>query len=125
MTRVRIVFCAVAVFVLFGCEDKSKFHFKKIISSHSGIDFNNEIKETDSINILDFSNVYNGGGVGIADFNGDGLQDIYFTGNIVENKLYLNKGDLVFRDITRESGTGGEAKWCRGVAIVDINNDRR
>ena len=125
MTTIRIAVCAVVLLVLLGCENKAKFHFKKISSSHSGIDFNNEIIETDSINILDFSNVYNGGGVGVADFNNDGLQDIYFTGNVVENKLYLNKGDMKFKDITKESGTEGDAKWCRGVAIVDINHDKR
>jgi hypothetical protein len=125
MTTIRVAVCAVGLLVLFGCADKPNSHFKKISSSYSGIDFNNEIKQTDSINILDFSNVYNGGGVGVADFNNDGLQDIYFTGNVVENKLYLNKGDLKFKDITGESGTEGESKWCRGVAIVDINNDKR
>ena len=122
-TTIRIVACTVLLFTLFGCENKQQFHFKKISSSQSGIHFNNEIVETDSINILDFSNVYNGGGVGIADFNNDGLQDIYFTGNVVENKLYLNKGGFKFHDVTNESGTEGEAKWCRGVAIIDINSD--
>jgi hypothetical protein len=104
------------------CGKKSQF-FKKISSTHSGIHFNNEIKETDSINILDFSNVYNGGGVGIGDFNQDGLQDIYFTGNLVENKLYLNRGNFKFEDITKASGAEGEGKWCRGVTVADINND--
>ncbi len=121
----RIAAYAIMLFVLFGCESKQQFHFKKISAAHSGIDFNNEIKETDSINILDFSNVYNGGGVGIADFNNDGLQDIYFTGNLVENKLYLNKTGFKFNDVTKESGTEGEGKWSRGVAIVDINSDNR
>jgi hypothetical protein len=125
MTTIRIAVYSIVFIVLFGCKNKPTTHFKKISSSHSGIEFNNEIIETDSINIMDFSNVYNGGGVGIADFNNDGLQDIYFTGNIVENKLYLNKGDLKFADVTKESGTQGEGKWSRGVAIVDINNDKR
>jgi len=124
MNTIRIVANIVVVITLISCENNQS-HFKKISSSHSGILFNNEIKETDSINILDFSNVYNGGGVGVADFNNDGLQDVYFTGNVVENKLYLNKGDFRFNDVTRESGTGGEGKWCRGVTIVDINSDGR
>ncbi len=97
--------------------------FTKIPSSHSGIHFNNTIQQTDSINVLDFANVYNGGGVGIGDFNNDGLQDIYFTGNMVANKLYLNKGDLKFKDITEEAGVGGNGKWFRGISVVDINND--
>jgi hypothetical protein len=125
MTTIRFAFSAAVLVVLLGCQNKQKFYFKKISPNQSGIHFKNEIVETDSVNILDFSNIYNGGGVGIADFNNDGLQDIYFTGNVVENKLYLNKGGFKFHDVTKESGTQGEAKWCRGVAIVDINNDGR
>lgn len=97
--------------------------FSKVSSSHSGITFRNDIIENDSMNILELENIYNGGGVGIADFNNDGLPDIYFTGNMVENKLYLNKGDLSFQDITASAGVAGEDKWARGISIVDINND--
>src|SRR6185312_6320509 len=61
--------------------------------------------------------------VGIGDFNNDGLQDIYFTGNLVSNKLYLNKGDFKFQDVTDIAKVGGEGRWCRGVSVVDINND--
>ena len=101
---------------------KSK-QFDKIDSTTSGIHFNNKIEDNDSINVLDIENIYNGGGVGIADFNNDGLQDIYFTGNTVSNKLYINKGDFKFEDITEIAGVSGNSKWCRGVSIVDINND--
>jgi hypothetical protein len=104
------------------CNSK-KTLFIKLDAAATGIDFNNEVKETDSLNVLDISNVYNGGGVGIGDFNGDSLADIYFTGNKVSNKLYLNKGGLHFEDITSIAGVQGEGKWSRGVSVVDINND--
>lgn len=101
--------------------DKTKFRL--LDPDRTGIQFNNEIIENDSVNVLVFENVYNGGGVGIGDFNNDGLQDIYFTGNLVENKLYLNKGDLRFEDITSEAGVNGHGRWGRGASVVDINND--
>ncbi|MCR8560733.1 VCBS repeat-containing protein [Mucilaginibacter sp. BJC16-A38] len=97
--------------------------FEQVSSGHSGIHFSNTIVENDSINPLDKLNIYNGGGVGIGDFNNDGLQDIYFVGNAVPNKLYLNKGDMKFDDVTTEAGVPGSGGWGRGVAVVDINND--
>lgn len=118
---VGILFFFIAVGAI-SCKSKDTL-FTKIDSSRSGIKFRNEIIENDSMNILDLENIYNGGGVGIADFNNDGLPDIYFTGNMVSNKLYLNEGKLKFKDITEAAGVGGEGKWARGVSIVDINND--
>jgi len=97
--------------------------FQLVPPGHSAIYFNNKIVENDSINPIDITNLYNGGGVGVGDFNNDGLQDIYFTGSMVTNKLYLNKGKLKFEDITNSAGVDGNGKWCRGVAVVDINND--
>jgi len=97
--------------------------FIKLSSEKTSINFTNTISESDSINIFDFSNIYNGGGVGVGDFNNDGLQDLYFTGNMVSNKLYLNKGGLRFEDITKVSKTDGAGNWSRGVAVIDINND--
>ena len=97
--------------------------FEQIHPSHSGISFNNRIPENDSINQLDIDNVYNGGGVGIGDFNKDGLPDLYFTGNYVECHLYINHGDFKFQNVTREANVGGEGRCCRGVSVVDINND--
>lgn len=110
------------VFFFSACNEKHTL-FKKIASSHSGIHFKNKIVENDSINPVDVVNIYNGGGVGMGDFNNDGLQDVFFTGNMVPSKLYLNKGNLKFEDITDEAGVNGMGRWARGVSIIDINND--
>lgn len=91
----------------------------------TGVNFTNTIFESDTINILNQANIYNGGGVGIGDFNKDGLVDIYLAGNMVSNKLYLNKGALKFEDITNAAGVSGEGRWCTGVSVVDINGDGR
>jgi len=111
------------IFLMTFSSCKQKPLFTLVKPDYSGVHFNNKITETDSVNVLDFSNIYNGGGVGVADFNNDGLQDIYFTGNMVPNKLYLNKGNLQFDDVTNSAGVTGDGRWCRGVSIIDINND--
>ena len=122
MNRFRILFICVHVLLTGACSNKPAL-FEQISSSHSGIHFNNQITENDSINPLDIVNIYNGGGVGIGDFNNDGLPDIYFTGNMVSNRLYLNKGDFKFQDITNAAGVNGMGRWGRGVSVIDINND--
>ncbi|MEO7213862.1 VCBS repeat-containing protein [Mucilaginibacter sp.] len=104
-----------------GCRKATMF--KQVPSAQSGIHFNNLITENDSINPIDNAYIYNGGGLGVGDFNNDGLADIYFTGNMVSNKLYLNKGDFKFEDVTIPAGVTGSGRWGRGVAVVDINND--
>ena len=97
--------------------------FKLRDPKQSGIRFVNRLTESDSLNILNQANIYNGGGVGIGDFNNDGLPDIYFAGNMQSNKLYLNKGQLQFDDITAASQTSGNGHWSTGVSVVDINAD--
>jgi hypothetical protein len=97
--------------------------FEKIASFHSGITFRNDIVEDDTLNPLDVVNIYNGGGVGIGDFNNDGLPDIYFGGNRVPNRLYLNRGNFKFEDITEKAGVEGLGRWARGISVIDINND--
>ena len=109
-------------FCIYSCKKKETL-FEQIPSSYSGVHFNNKIVENDTINPLDKLNIYNGGGVGIGDFNNDGLQDIYLVGNAVSNKLYINKGNMKFEDVTKEAGVGGLGGWGRGVAVIDINND--
>jgi hypothetical protein len=121
MRPLKLILPLLLSVALFSC--KKATLFQKIDSSHSGIKFNNLIVENDSINPLDMLNIYNGGGVGIGDFNNDGKQDIYFIGNAVSNRLYINKGDMQFDDVTQEAGVGGKGGWGRGVAVVDINND--
>ena len=119
----RVSFLLISSFLLLSLSCKKSTLFEQISSSHSGIKFNNLITESDSVNPLDLVNIYNGGGVGAGDFNGDGLIDLYFTGNMVSNRLYLNKGDFKFEDITEKAGVNGIGRWARGVSIVDINND--
>ena len=88
--------CSLSVIsvLLFSCGEGTRF--KKIDPESSGITFNNQIIENDTVNVIDLENVYNGGGVAAGDFNNDGLQDLYFTGNLVPSKLYLNKGNFKF-----------------------------
>ncbi len=125
-TRVyRSAFCFLYITaIVFACSCKrQKTLFEVVRSDFSGIHFNNSIIESDSLNQLDIENIYNGGGVGISDLNNDGMPDIFFTGNMTECRLYLNKGGFRFRDITAGSGIKTGGKWCRGVAITDINCD--
>src|SRR3984957_1663005 len=121
MRLFQILLCA-QLFWLSACNHQDTL-FQNITSSHSGIDFNNKITENDSINPFDVVNIYNGGGVGIGDFNNDGLQDIFFSGNMVPCRLYLNKGNFRFEDITERAGVGGLGRWARGVSVLGINND--
>ena len=122
MKRFAYLSLLVSLLFFFACNKKNTL-FENIAADHSGITFNNKIAESDSINPLDVVNIYNGGGVGIGDFNNDGLQDIYFSGNMVPGKLYLNKGNFKFKDITAVAGVEGLGRWERGVSVIDINND--
>lgn len=99
--------------------------FKILNSEASGIDFNNRLVEDDTINILDNEFVYNGSGVAIADLNNDELPDLIFTGNQVANKIYLNRGELQFSDISKEAGfiKPDSLMWSAGVSVIDVNAD--
>lgn len=136
-TKLHHLFCGLFLFLLAGCvtgdavdvetepctigEDK---RFSLIsCDPASGIDFRNDLTYTDALNPYTYRNFYNGGGVGLGDFNGDGLLDIYLTGNLVDNKLYLNRGDFRFEDVTAAAGVGCPDTWSTGVAVVDIDLD--
>lgn len=119
----RILSAALLLISIISCNNQTPTLFQIVPASESGIEFNNKIIETDSFNILTSEYIFNGGGVAVGDFNNDDKPDIFFTGNQVSNKLYLNKGDLQFNDVTETSGLLANDKWKTGVAVVDINND--
>ena len=104
-------------------QDEKNTVFTSIPQSHSKIDFENTVEENLYFNFLNFSYIYNGGGVAVGDINNDGLEDIYFTSNQNSNKLYLNKGNFVFEDITESARVEDHEGWSTGVTMVDINND--
>ena len=112
---------------LFGCKD-GKEHgapriFSLLPSSHTGIEFSNDLVLKENFDVFRYRNYYNGGGVAIGDINNDGLPDIYLTANMQSNRLYLNKGDFQFEDITEKAGVGGSRSWSTGVSMADINGD--
>ncbi|MDH5365452.1 MAG: VCBS repeat-containing protein [Cyclobacteriaceae bacterium] len=107
---------------LVACNNKKPL-FESLSPSETGISFQNSLTESDDFNILDYLYFYNGGGVAIGDINNDGLPDIYFSGNQVKNKLYLNKGGLTFEDITEKAGVSGNSNWNTGAVMGDVNGD--
>jgi enediyne biosynthesis protein E4 len=119
--RNRVLFGLLA-FLSISCS-KPDSVFKLLNAKDTGISFSNTIIENDSINILTYDYTYNGGGVAIADFNNDGLKDVFFSANMVGNKLYLNKGELRFEDISETSNISGEGRWCTAAIAVDVNAD--
>ncbi len=114
------IFCV--VLFSYSCGRNAPTLFKLLDANRTGIDFENTIKENDSINVFRFMNIYTGAGVAIGDIDNDGLEDIYFSGNMVSGRLYRNKGNLKFEDITEKSGLLS-TKWGTGVSMVDINQD--
>jgi hypothetical protein len=116
----------IAVTSLFSCKQKEAEPalFQLLTSAQTNIHFVNSLSDNDRPGILDYLYFYNGGGVAIGDINNDGLPDIFFTSNKKGgNKLYLNKGNYQFEDITQKAGVAGTADWCTGVTMADVNND--
>ena len=121
------------IFLVTSCSEDDKksedlpqgkdYLFTQLSSDSTGIDFTNTVKNEKDFNIFKYRNFYNGAGVGIGDINNDGLPDVYLTSNMGKNKLYLNKGNFQFEDITLISKTGGTRSWSTGVTMVDINHD--
>jgi enediyne biosynthesis protein E4 len=114
----------IATLLLFsGCGSDEQKLFTLMDPADTGIDFINKNTETETTNIFTYEYMYNGGGVAVGDINNDGLADIYFSSNQEENRLYLNRGNLEFEDITEKSGTGCGRGWKTGVSMADVNGD--
>ncbi len=109
-----------------GCFSDSDRLFVGRSPERTGVQFQNTITEDDSLmNPVDYLYIYNGGGVGLGDFNGNGRPDLYFAGNMVENRLYLNEGNFQFRDVTDRAGVAAADVWSTGVTVADVNQDGR
>ena len=122
MRKIFFYFLIISGFI--SCNSKKENTlFELLPSSKTNVYFQNNLEYTEELNPYTYRNFYNGGGVGIGDFNNDSLQDIFFTGNLVSNKLYLNKGNFEFEDITDKSGLNSKDIWSTGVSVVDINHD--
>ncbi len=120
-----LLFCLICIW---GCNDASLSSspttlFTLLPSSHTNITFANDLTYTEEFNPYTYRNFYNGGGVGLGDINNDGLLDIFFCGNQVHSRLYLNKGKFQFEDITEKAGVACAGVWASGVSFVDINGD--
>ncbi|WP_367755387.1 FG-GAP-like repeat-containing protein [Flavobacterium sp. WC2430] len=123
----RSIFFSIFILLFVNCShensDNKNALFSKLETSQTGINFINEVKNGEDMNIFKYRNFYNGGGVAIGDINNDGLSDIYFTSNLGANKLYLNKGNFKFEDISKKAGVEGTKSWSTGVVMVDLNGD--
>jgi len=116
--------------IVLGCKEetvekveKAEIYFNSVPSEESGVNFANHLENTDELNIIEYLYFYNGGGVAIGDINNDGLDDIYLSANQSSDKLYLNLGNLKFKDISEEAGLNIDDTWSTGVTIEDVNND--
>ncbi len=120
---IKLLFYLVILQLVVSCNSSPDSLFQQQPAELTAIHFENTITETEEYNILEYEFVYNGGGVAIADFNNDGWEDVFFSGNMVDNKLYLNQQNFEFKDITDQAGVAGQDRWCTGIAIADVNAD--
>lgn len=135
-SSINILLAFIILTALIGCEQENEQTprkespekegnkiFQKLESSTTGITFKNILTETDTLNYFTYPYIYMGGGVAAGDVNNDGLDDLFFTGNMVPNKLYINKGDLSFEDVSTTSGVEGDMRWYTGTSMADVNGD--
>ena len=117
-----IFFCFIVIICISSCTNNDNNLFQELSSFQTGIDFRNDLLYDENFNIFNYRNYYNGGGVGLGDINNDGLIDIYFNSNLEENRLYLNKGNFKFEDITEIAGIAGTKSWSTGVSPVSYTH---
>src|SRR6267378_3465397 len=123
LRMIRSICAVVPIALLLSCDHASPAPlFRLLPPAQTGVTFANTITPTDSLNALTDAYIYNGAGVGVGDIDNDGLPDIFFAGNMVSSRLYLNKGNMRFADITQAAGVGTHG-WASGVTMVDINHD--
>ncbi len=119
-------FIILSIVINLSCNQQKEFKrplFSELNAKETGLVFENKLTSTNDFNIYKYRNFYNGGGVGLGDVNNDGLLDVYLTANQLPNKLFLNKGNFKFEDVTIKAGVGGKRAWSTGVSMVDINAD--
>ncbi|MDB9922532.1 VCBS repeat-containing protein, partial [Polaribacter sp.] len=121
--NLKLGFLSILFLLFFSCDQEEKVKTLFELQENTGVQFANTLVETENLNPYTYKNFYNGGGVALGDINNDGLLDIYFSGNLVENQLYLNKGDWKFENITKKAGVLSTDNWSSGVTFVDINSD--
>ncbi|MGM0460042.1 MAG: VCBS repeat-containing protein, partial [Bacteroidota bacterium] len=124
-TLVPSLFVLFLLFLMYGCttQESDSTLFDQLDPESTGLDFVNELSPTEEFNMYIFRNFYNGGGVAVGDVSGNGLPDLFFTGNMVSNRLYLNKGDFQFEDITEEAGLLSDGYWSTGASFADVNGN--
>jgi enediyne biosynthesis protein E4 len=122
--QLKIVYGFAIAILLFSCNSKKNNVSARFqLMENTGIRFSNDVQQTKDFNILTFRNFYNGGGVAIGDINNDGLADVFFTANMGNNRLYLNKGNWTFEDVSIKAGFTNKEQWSTGTVMVDINHD--